>query len=119
MLQQYGGQGTRTAGTCSSNRKIHSAGNMPAPTFQEELAVYGPTIRQTAPSLAAAQAYCRRLAQSHYENFSVASLLLPAALRQHFYNVYAYCRWADDLADETASAPAALDLLAWWEGELA
>lgn len=91
---------------------------MPAPTFQEELAVYGPTTRHTAPPLAAALAYCRRLARSHYENFSVASLLLPASLRQHFYNVYAYCRWADDLADETASAPEALDLLSWWESEL-
>ena len=48
-----------------------------------------------------AHAYCRRLARSHYENFSVASLLLPKQLRPHFHAVYAYCRWADDLGDET------------------
>lgn len=70
------------------------------------------------PSLAESQAYCRQLAQSHYENFTVASRLLPRALRQHFANVYAYCRWADDLADETGGGQASLDLLAWWEEEL-
>lgn len=91
---------------------------MPGPTFQDELAVYGPANRRQPVSVAAAQAYCRQLARSHYENFLVVSLLLPKPLRQHFYNVYAYCRWADDLADETASPAQALDLLAWWEGEL-
>jgi squalene synthase HpnC len=72
-----------------------------------------------APSLAACQAYCRRLARAHYENFAVASWLLPRTLRTHFYNIYAYCRWSDDLADETGGhALSTGDLLDWWEAEL-
>ena len=45
--------------------------------------------------------YCATLAKSHYENFHVVTFLLPAELHQDFYNVYSYCRWADDLGDET------------------
>ncbi len=67
---------------------------------------------------AAAQDYTRWLATHHYENFSVVSWLLPRRLHQHFYNVYAYCRWADDLGDEVASPARALELLDWWESEL-
>jgi squalene synthase HpnC len=69
-------------------------------------------------SLDAAQAYTRRLATSHYENFNVVSWLLPRGLHQSFYNVYAYCRWADDLGDEIAGAHRALALLDQWEEEL-
>jgi squalene synthase HpnC len=69
-------------------------------------------------SLSQAQQYTRWLARHHYENFTVATWLLPRHLRQHFYNVYAYCRWADDLADEIADAATALALLDWWENEL-
>jgi len=65
-----------------------------------------------------AQQYTRWLATHHYENFNVVSWLLPKALHQHFYNVYAYCRWADDLGDEVPEATRALELLAWWEHEL-
>jgi len=65
-----------------------------------------------------AQEYTRWLATHHYENFNVVSWLLPKALHQHFYNLYAYCRWADDLGDEVPSAARALELLAWWEHEL-
>ena len=65
-----------------------------------------------------AQQYTRWLATHHYENFNVVSWLLPKALHQHFYNVYAYCRWADDLGDEVPQAARALELLAWWEHEL-
>ena len=54
-------------------------------------------IPEQAPSEAEAREYCRRLARSHYENFSVASWFLPERLRQHFFNVYAYCRISDDL----------------------
>ena len=57
-------------------------------------------IPETAPSLAEAQAYCVRLATSHYENFPVVTWFLPKHLHQHFYNVYAYCRISDDLGDE-------------------
>src|SRR4051812_108469 len=60
----------------------------------------------------AAEAYTRRLARTHYENFSVVSLLLPRHLRQDFCNVYAFCRIADDLADEVADPKASLDFLA-------
>jgi len=65
-----------------------------------------------------AQNYTRWLATHHYENFNVVSWLLPKALHQHFYNVYAYCRWADDLGDEVPGAARALELLRWWEREL-
>jgi squalene synthase HpnC len=66
----------------------------------------------------AAQKYTRWLATHHYENFNVVSWLLPKDLHQHFYNVYAYCRWADDLGDEVPEATRALELLRWWEHEL-
>lgn len=76
------------------------------------------SIPQNAPSLAEAHAYCRKLAQSHYENFSVASWFLPGHLRQHFYNVYAYCRISDDLGDEVGDPESSLELLQEWETEL-
>jgi squalene synthase HpnC len=66
----------------------------------------------------AAQNYTRWLATHHYENFNVVSWLLPKELHQHFYNVYAYCRWADDLGDEIPETQRALELLNWWETEL-
>jgi squalene synthase HpnC/squalene synthase HpnD len=66
----------------------------------------------------AAQSYTRWLATHHYENFNVVSWLLPKELHQHFYNLYAYCRWADDLGDEIPGTQRALDLLDWWEREL-
>jgi squalene synthase HpnC len=62
--------------------------------------------------------YTRWLATHHYENFHVVSFLLPKRLHQDFYNVYAFCRWADDLGDEIGSPPESLRLLAWWRGEL-
>lgn len=70
------------------------------------------------PTLAEAKAYCRKLAESHYENFHVASWLLPKPLRPHFHSIYAYCRIADDLGDEVGDAAASLALLAWWGREL-
>ena len=75
-------------------------------------------IPDTAPSLAEARMYCERLAKSHYENFSVATWFLPAKLRQHFYNVYSYCRISDDLGDEVGNAQQSLELLDQWEAEL-
>jgi len=71
-----------------------------------------------SPSRSDAEAYCRRLATSHYENFPVATWLLPRALHQHFYNVYAFCRWADDLGDEAGSPERATEMLGWWRSEL-
>lgn len=75
-------------------------------------------IPARAPSLQDAYSYCERLARSHYENFSVATWFLPKRLRQHFYNVYAYCRISDDLGDETGNREASLLLLDEWESEL-
>jgi squalene synthase HpnC/squalene synthase HpnD len=65
-----------------------------------------------------AQRYTRWLATHHYENFNVVSWLLPRHLHQHFYNVYAYCRWSDDLGDEIPDRIRALDFLDQWEDEL-
>ncbi len=62
--------------------------------------------------------YSHWLATNHYENFHVVSFLLPKELHQDFYNVYAYCRWADDLGDEIGDVPESLRLLDWWSGEL-
>jgi squalene synthase HpnC len=75
-------------------------------------------IPDVAPSLEEAREYCRRLARSHYENFSVASWFLPKGLQQHFFNVYAYCRISDDLGDEVGDSAASLRLLDEWEAEL-
>jgi squalene synthase HpnC len=75
-------------------------------------------IPATAPSLEEARRYCDRLAKSHYENFSVATWFLPKRLRQHFYNVYAYCRISDDLGDEVGDPQQSLELLEQWETEL-
>jgi squalene synthase HpnC len=65
-----------------------------------------------------ALAYTRWLATNHYENFHVVSFLLPKRLHQDFYNVYSFCRWADDLGDEIGDTAESLRLLAWWRGEL-
>src|SRR5881394_1847973 len=65
-----------------------------------------------------AGAYTRWLATHHYENFHVVSLLLPKRLHQDFYNVYSFCRWADDLGDEIGDKDESLRLLAWWRSEL-
>jgi len=69
-------------------------------------------------SVADAERYTRWLATHHYENFNVASWLLPKRLHQHFYNLYAYCRWADDLGDEISDPARALELLDAWDQEL-
>jgi len=75
-------------------------------------------IPQSAPSLEQARQYCAQLAQTHYENFSVATWFLPKKLRQDFFNVYAYCRISDDLGDEVGDPNASLALLDQWQVEL-
>lgn len=65
-----------------------------------------------------ARQYCAQLARSHYENFHVVSFLLPSELHQDFYNVYSYCRWADDLGDETGDAVRSTRLLKLWRQQL-
>jgi squalene synthase HpnC len=68
------------------------------------------------PSLEQAFAHCRSIALGHYENFSIASWLLPRELRPHLYALYAYCRGVDDLGDEAEGDRMAL--LDEWEAEL-
>ena len=65
-----------------------------------------------------AEQYTRWLATHHYENFHVVTFLLPKRLHQDFYNVYSFCRWADDLGDEIGDPRESLRLLAWWRREL-
>jgi squalene synthase HpnC len=91
-----------------------------SPDFAEQLALWGPDrADRQVPDRAEAERYCRWLTETHYENFPVVSWLLPRRLRQHFANVYAYCRWSDDLGDEVGSTDRATSLLSWWRGELA
>jgi squalene synthase HpnC len=75
-------------------------------------------IPDVAPSLEESRAWCRHLAETHYENFHVASWFLPEALRPHFHSIYAYCRVSDDLGDEVGSTASALALLDLWGREL-
>jgi squalene synthase HpnC len=83
----------------------------------DQLDVYGP---EHCPKLSYDQAahYTRQLAKSHYENFTVVSWFLPRALRDDFRHVYAFCRWADDLGDETGDPRKSLELLDWWKREV-
>jgi squalene synthase HpnC len=70
--------------------------------------------RPARPELAQAYAYCGRLARTHYENFTIASWLMPRRMRPHMHAIYAYSRMADDFADEEHDL-AKLDA---WEREL-
>ncbi len=71
-----------------------------------------------AGDLASAEAFCRAVASRHYENFTVATRLVPRRLRQHLANVYAFARWSDDLADEAATPAEATRNLAAWREQL-
>ncbi len=87
-----------------------------------QLAVPELAVAQKLPpdgcSLDSARDYVRWLATHQYENFHVASRLLPTRLHESFYSVYAYCRWADDLGDEIPDSMRAIALLDAWEHEL-
>jgi squalene synthase HpnC len=83
----------------------------------DQLDRFGPTHCQTL-SRDEACAYTMALATGHYENFSVISRLVPRDLRPHFASVYAFCRWADDLGDETGDPAKSTELLTWWRDEL-
>ena len=100
---------------------------MPTPTIEpvssaEYLSprdfVHSPAALARPWSVPAAESYTRWLATHHYENFHVVTFLLPKSLHQDFHNVYAFCRWADDLGDEIGETAESLRLLAWWRGEL-
>ena len=91
---------------------------MPVAHLQPKDYVQKLALDTTAYSEKEAFEYTRWLAAHHYENFQVVSFLLPKKLHQDFYNVYSFCRWADDLGDEIADATESLRLLAWWRNEL-
>ena len=102
---------------------MHSPGtSLPAtkPTWlAKDWPIFGADApRQIPVSPQEASQYCKKLAESHYENFSIASLLLPKSLRRHFQHIYAYCRWSDDLADESPDTKEALRRLDWWQSQL-
>ena len=86
--------------------------------FAAELARYPAADHPGGVTAEEARAYCRWMAGVHYENFPVLSIAVPKPLRQDFANVYAYCRWSDDLGDETGGGGRALELLDAWEQEL-
>src|SRR5437588_6565495 len=82
----------------------------------DDLLRTGTELVRELTELQAADAYCRYLAGRHYENFSVASLILPSALRLHLARIYAFCRTTDDLGDE--SGQSALPRLALWREQV-
>lgn len=83
----------------------------------DQLATYGPDRCEQLTYEQATQ-YTRDLAKAHYENFTVVSWFLPKRLRDDFRHVYSFCRWADDLGDETGDPELSLELLAWWRTEV-
>jgi squalene synthase HpnC len=104
----------------AARRDLNAAAADPAGLIERGWAALpaGYRIPAEAPTPEAARAWCRELAESHYENFHVASWFLPKALRPHFHALYAYCRIADDLGDEVGDPAAALALLDLWGREL-
>jgi squalene synthase HpnC len=75
-------------------------------------------IPEVAPTLDEARSWCKHLAETHYENFHVASWFLPKKLRPHFHAIYAYCRVSDDLGDEVGDRAQSIALLDQWNDEL-
>jgi len=75
-------------------------------------------IPEKTPTMAEARAWCKHLAETHYENFHVATWFLPERLRPHFHAIYAYCRVSDDLGDEVGNTEQSLALLDFWGREL-
>jgi squalene synthase HpnC len=74
-------------------------------------------MAQPNVSTQAADAYCRRLVR-HYENFTVASRLSPRSLRRDLMRVYAFCRFTDDLGDESGDRAVAMRRLRRWRDEI-
>lgn len=116
---------------------VHDGPSAGLPAHLDPMALlgqWGPDADRAEPvDAAGALAHCHALARSRYENFSVLTGLVPPDLRDDFASVYAFCRWADDLADEThrlgspgdpgtadpeAARARSTELLAWWRREL-
>lgn len=85
--------------------------------FQDDLVQFGPRSARVV-SREEAWAYCAKLTAEHYENFSVVTWLTPRDLRPAFQSIYSFCRWSDDLGDETGDPHRALELLEWWRESL-
>jgi len=72
-----------------------------------------------SPTVDEAYDFCRAIAHRYGSNFSVGFRFLPPVKRRAVYAAYAWCRWADDIADEPSDSPASvLDRLAAWQSEL-
>jgi phytoene synthase len=78
-------------------------------------ALASPDPLSSAHSLGEARAFCARLARAHYENFPVASWLIPKRVRPAVQAIYAFARIADDFADEEAHEGRRTERLAEWE----
>jgi hydroxysqualene synthase len=77
-------------------------------------ALTGPDALSTAHDLRAAHLFCARLARDHYENFPVASRLVPARHRPAVQAIYAFARVADDFADEETHEGRRIERLDEW-----
>lgn len=97
-----------------------SGATMRDPTAWTLAGVARPEAISGMVSLPEAEALCRRIAAAHYENFTVATRLVPRRLRQDLANVYAFARWSDDLADELPAGRCgdAMEALTAWRGRL-
>ncbi|MGA8808350.1 MAG: squalene/phytoene synthase family protein [Thermoanaerobaculia bacterium] len=72
-----------------------------------------------SPTVEEAYAFCRDIAHHYGANFSVGFRFLPRVKRRAVYAAYAWCRWADDIADEPSDSPqSVLDRLEGWQREL-
>jgi len=84
------------------------------PGDELEGAPVGLLTPEERPTLGEAKAWCKELAETHYENFHVATWFLPRRVRPHFESVYTYCRVSDDLGDEVGSTATGMRLLNTW-----
>lgn len=100
-------------------RETAKVTNGEAAFFLQEIKRWQPFgVEPAKNGLSEAEDYCRSWARKQYENFTVVSWLLPRRVRQDFFNVYAYCRWSDNLADEIEDHAESLQLLDEWQAEL-
>ena len=103
-----------TEQTSTETTAPHEEALQPAPLSKQVLLKRGWAalpesyrIPDAAPTLDEARAWCQHLAETHYENFHVATWFLPKALRPHFHAIYAYCRVSDSGSCHRSAAP-------WW-----
>jgi squalene synthase HpnC len=107
------------AGRAESQLQRMNPTSPPGPATRRDAAAWRIVHVPHGCDLPAAEAFCRAVAARHYENFTVATRLVPPRLRQHLANVYTFARWSDDLADEAVDANTAARELADWRRQLA